>query len=122
MRISDWSSDVCSSDLLFTRRPRNPAEKPPVMLHRVIGDDDGFTRLGVEADRRAFLGRHGSAARPAGMEGEALSGTLGWTLDPVCAVRLRIELPPHGRRELAFVTIAAASHQSTLDIAERDRK
>src|SRR3546814_4881390 len=34
--------------LLFTRRPRNPAEKPPVMLHRVIGDDDGFTRLGVE--------------------------------------------------------------------------
>src|SRR3546814_8689330 len=25
--------------LLFTRRPRNPAEKPPVMLHRVIGDD-----------------------------------------------------------------------------------
>src|SRR3546814_15228906 len=89
------------------------------MLHRVIGDDDGFTRLGVEADRRAFLGRHGSAARPAGMEGEALSGTLGWTLDPVCAVRLRIELPPHGRRELAFVTIAAASHQSTLDIAER---
>src|SRR3546814_20287671 len=53
------------------------------------------------------------------MEGEALSGTLGWTLDPVCAVRLRIELPPHGRRELAFVTIAAASHQSTLAIAER---
>ncbi|AGH51992.1 carbohydrate binding protein (plasmid) [Sphingomonas sp. MM-1] len=105
--------------LLFTRRPRNPAEKPPVMLHRAIGDDEGFTHLGVEADRRAFLGRHGSATRPAGMDGEAFSGTLGWTLDPVCAVRLRIELPPHGRRELAFLTIAAASHQSALDIAER---
>ena len=105
--------------LLFTRRPRNPAEKPPVMLHRAIGDDDGFTLLGVEADRRAFLGRHGSATRPAGMEGDTLSGTLGWTLDPVCAVRLKIELPPYGRRELAFVTIAAASRQSALDIAER---
>src|SRR3546814_13709803 len=89
------------------------------MLHRVIGDDDGFTRLGVEADRRAFLGRHGSAARPAGMEGEALSGTLGWTLDPVCAVRLRIELPPHGRRELAFVTIAAASQTGRASCGAR---
>src|SRR3546814_19814931 len=86
------------------------------MLHRVIGDDDGFTRLGVEADRRAFLGRHGSAARPAGMEGEALSGMLVWTLDPVCAVRLSIELPPSGRRELYFVIIPAATPQSPLAI------
>src|SRR3546814_1168719 len=25
MRISDWSSDVCSSDLIFTSRPAGPA-------------------------------------------------------------------------------------------------
>lgn len=105
--------------LLFTRRARNPAEKPPVMLHRVIGDDDGFTSFGMEADRRAFLGRHGTIVRPAAMNEEALGGTLGWTLDPACSIRLRVEIPPHGRRELAFVTIAAASRQSALDIAER---
>src|SRR3546814_6910175 len=37
-----------------------------------------------------------------------------WSSD-VCSSAL----PPLGRRELAFVTISAASHQSTLDIAER---
>src|SRR3546814_1896091 len=26
MRISDWSSDVCSSDLLYVRRERGPCE------------------------------------------------------------------------------------------------
>ncbi|MDE8652867.1 GH36-type glycosyl hydrolase domain-containing protein [Novosphingobium album (ex Liu et al. 2023)] len=108
-----------SDGLLFTRRPRNPAERPPVMLSRVIGDDDGLTLLGLEGDRRVFLGRHGQVAHPAAMNEERLAGTLGWTLDPVCAIRVAVELPPLGRRELAFLTIAAGSRQSALDIADR---
>ena len=105
--------------LLFTRRPRNPDERPPAMLCRVIGDDAELTLLGLEADRRAFLGRHGKVSHPASLNDDRLRGSLGWTLDPICAIRVAVEVPPHGRRELALVTIAAGSRQSALDIAER---
>ena len=105
--------------LLFTRRPRNSSERPPVLLSRVLGDDEGITLLGLEADRRSFLGRHGRVSHAAAMTQERLAGGLGWTLDPICAIRVKIVLPPRGRRELAFVTIAAGSRQSALDIAER---
>ena len=105
--------------LLFTRRPRGPEERPPVLLHRLIADDEGIVWRGAEADRAAFLGRHGHADRPAAMRNMDLSNSAGWTLDPVMALRGEIELPPHGRREIAFVTIAAGSRESALEIADR---
>jgi len=105
--------------LLFTRRPRVPEERPPVLLHRLIADDDGIIWRGAEADREEFLGRHGHAGRPAAMGHKDLGNSAGWTLDPVMALRGEIELPPHGRREIAFVTIAAGSRESALEIADR---
>ena len=105
--------------LLFTRRPRSSAERPPVLLTRVIGDEDGVTLLGLEADRSAFIGRYGCPRRPALLTGELPGGPLGWTLDPICAIRMTVELPPRARREFAFVTIAAGSRQSALELAER---
>src|SRR3546814_3404903 len=40
MRISDWSSDVCSSDLVLSRMEREQLQRPtyPIRLHR---QDDG---------------------------------------------------------------------------------
>ena len=105
--------------LLFTRRPRGPEERPPVLLHRLIADDEGIVWRGAEADRAAFLGRHGHADRPAAMQDRDLGDSAGWTLDPIMALRGEIELPPHGRREIAFVTIAAGSRESALEIADR---
>src|SRR3546814_14545232 len=42
MRISDWSSDVCSSDLTYGRGP-----VPPIASHRIRGSrlDDGTIML-----------------------------------------------------------------------------
>ena len=105
--------------LLFMRRPRNPDERPPVMLHRIVANDAGLDIAGFETDRRAFLGRYGHAARPAALLKEGLPGGLGWTLDPVMALQANLELEPYSRRELAFVTIAAGSRESALEIAER---
>ena len=96
--------------LLFTRRGRRPEERHPVILHRMVCDDDSARVIGFETDRRTFLGRYGSADRPAALcGGEGLSGTTGWTLDPVCALQAEVTLAPHGHAELAFVTIAAES-------------
>ena len=105
--------------LLFSRRARDPREKPPVLLHRAIADEPGLDVRGVETDRAAFLGRHGPAAAPAALRGEVLAGGLGWTLDPVIGLQAEIEIPPFGRREIAFLTIAAGARETVHEISER---
>lgn len=105
--------------LLFTRRPRDRDERPPVVLHRVVADGAGVSVTGFETDRRAFLGRYGRVDRPAALLQEGLPGGLGWTLDPVMALQVGIELKPYERCEFAFVTIAAGSPESAVELAER---
>ena len=104
--------------LLFARRPRRPLDHPPVVLHRVIGTDERVRCCGFEADREAFLGRGGDVRRPRGVV-EGLSGTTGFTLDPVMSLQVRVTLEPYERCELAFVTFASGSRESVLEVAER---
>jgi cyclic beta-1,2-glucan synthetase len=104
--------------LLFTRRPRRPGDRPPVLFHSVLCEGPGVAPAGFETDRRAFLGRHGDSARPPGATG-TLSGATGWTLDPVMALRARVSLAPRARAQVAFITIAAGSRESAIEIAER---
>src|SRR3546814_12003109 len=47
MRISDWSSDVCSSDLERYRTPREPREVTFVNPHPVKGVDLAFEIVGL---------------------------------------------------------------------------
>src|SRR3546814_7885936 len=51
MRISDWSSDVCSSDLLKLVRQRGRGRQ-----HRHLGRDRGFARGDLVAERAQHLG------------------------------------------------------------------
>ena len=103
--------------LLFTRRPREPGDSSPVLLHYIVSDDRPIT-TGFETDRRLFLGRNGSVRRPHGVV-EGLTGTTGWTLDPVMALQLGLDLAPQEQRQVAFLTIAAGSRASVLETAER---
>src|SRR3546814_16157641 len=51
MRISDWSSDVCSSDLLDLPHRRGPAVKTPLrVLDRHIGRGKRRARVGLVLD------------------------------------------------------------------------
>src|SRR3546814_8895231 len=74
MRISDWSSDVCSSDLCAARRQRGkifgmPSDDPPILSNRRIALDPFYyrvqqgliaNRLGKKVDRSGLhrLHRH----------------------------------------------------------------
>src|SRR3546814_4584714 len=74
MRISDWSSDVCSSDLHFNRAAGEPEGHPPERtgarpLKQLFGRGDEETLvadLGVEIVEKARIGacprghRHGA--------------------------------------------------------------
>jgi cyclic beta-1,2-glucan synthetase len=101
--------------LLFTRNPRNPKEKPPVLLHRVLFDDPRISFTGFDTDRRTALGRHGKAPGHAHQP----AGTTGWTFDPVFALEVAVELGPHETVTLAFMTMASGARSSVLDLAER---
>src|SRR3546814_1433981 len=54
MRISDWSSDVCSSDL--ARDPRlEPANVRVVVLQRVVGEADAAAAIRFDQRGRGAL-------------------------------------------------------------------
>ncbi|WP_157672210.1 GH36-type glycosyl hydrolase domain-containing protein [Chelatococcus sp. GW1] len=104
--------------LVFKRRPRRPADRPPVLIHSLLPGDAAVTPAGFETDRRRFLGRHGDPERPPGAI-DLLDGTAGWTLDPVMALRARVVLAPGARAQVDFVTVAAGSLGTALEIVER---
>src|SRR3546814_21130191 len=53
MRISDWSSDVCSSDLsTHTKSARNCQEKSSVEVHSCGRDKDRHGDVGQRRERR----------------------------------------------------------------------
>jgi len=113
-------SELVSSlnGLFFVRRPRGTAEHPPTLLHRVIFDDGDPVPTFYETDRAAFLDRNSGLRHPRGAT-QPLRGTTGWTLDPIMAIQLDLKLEPMETRQFAFVTIAAGSRASALELAGR---
>lgn len=104
--------------LLFTRRPRGPRETPPSMVQFAIDENGPIEKLGYEMDRRAFIARGRSLRDPAGAS-QPLSGSAGWTLDPISALQCEIALKPGEQRVICIVTAVAASPSAALEIAAR---
>src|SRR3546814_19336989 len=65
MRISDWSSDVCSSDLPDVVAPEIPCQRPGQALDRRLGHRiGGHAALFEHPDYRAEIDDHAAAERP----------------------------------------------------------
>ena len=106
-------SPSCSSRPSTTSRARvccsagvrRSAEESEAWAFHVLAIDG---RLGGavewETDRARFIGRGRSPARPAALDGRALSGTTGAVLDPVAAVRERVRLAPGAFVRVTFST------------------
>jgi cyclic beta-1,2-glucan synthetase len=114
---SEWMPAL--GGLLFSRRPREPEERPPALLHRLVADAPGIALMGFEADRRTFLGRGRDPRNPEGRVVSDPETSTGFTLDPVASLCVRVEFEPGQTQRLAFTTLAAGSPKSALETAER---
>lgn len=104
--------------LIFTRRPREPGAQPPVLVHKLTCGDRNISVRAFETDRRRFLGRNASERAPEGLR-TGLTGSSGWTLDPVMALQVRVTLQPLETRELVFLTVAGGSRRAALETARQ---
>lgn len=104
--------------LLFTRRPRRPEMKPPVLLHKLVSGDPSITVTAYESDRARFIGRLGDQRNPAALA-NGLTNTTGWTLDPVMSLQTQVKLQPGETKRFSFATIAGESRGDVLETAER---
>ena len=90
------------------RNKRRHDEPDMRVAHVVAGAPGAAPDAGAETDRRRFVGRGRTLATAAAFDpGATLSGTDGFTLDPVLALRRTVRVPPGKETSVVFWTIAA---------------
>ncbi len=109
-----------SSAILCTRRARSQEEKPPWLLHLMVGQGGEQGEISCETDRFRFVGRGGTLANPAAMQGiTPLSNTVGSMLDPIIALRRTVSLPPHETAIIDLVLGVTESREAALAHVEK---
>ena len=103
--------------LIFTRRPRRPETRPPVLLHKFVTADPDIEVTSWETDRHRFLGRNSSEKSPEGLR-TGLSETSGWTLDAIMSLQTRVRLKPMETKELVFLAVAGTSIDEARNVAK----
>ncbi len=68
------------------------------------------------ADRREFLGRNGTISSPAALERAGLSGAIGATIDPCCALQVSVNIGPGETRDIVMLLGAAESEDAVRKI------
>lgn len=106
--------------LLFERRTREPEAEAPVMGEWLMRPSGVVAPDALETDRAVFLGRGGSAARPAALEkGMSLSGALGYSLDPIAALQKTLHIEPGASAQLVFLRAAGKDREAVLNTMAR---
>jgi cyclic beta-1,2-glucan synthetase len=112
-----------SQCLLFHRRLRSGDEKPVYVAHFFTSNFENIEFSGFETDRKYFLGRGGSDRYPGVFtvknEASVLTGRMGATLDPICALQAELTLAAYETAQIAFVTVVAASRKDALQLVYR---
>ena len=108
------------SALLATRRPRSHDEPQIWAAHVVVVEGETVGGVQYETDRARFLGRGRGIRTPMSViDGRPLSNTVGAVLDPIVSLRRRVRLAPGATARVTFSTIAAASREEALTLADK---
>jgi cyclic beta-1,2-glucan synthetase len=103
--------------LLFQRRKRSANETPVVLAHALVIEAGRKVTGEHETDRARFVGRSQTAHDPLALQDAKhhLSGTTGGTLDPIFSLAQEIDLKPHVKTRVTFLTLAASSRSDALE-------
>jgi cyclic beta-1,2-glucan synthetase len=113
--------DARSGVILATRRRRTGEEPEVWAAHLAVVEGETVGKTQIETDRAKFLGRGRNVHAPIAMDGRALSGSVGTVLDPIFALRRRVRVHPGETVRVSFWTVAAASREGVLDLADKHR-
>lgn len=80
---------------------RNPYNNE--FVHRVVFAEMSEPERTLTCDRKEFIGRNGTTARPAALRRTRLSGAVGAGLDPCIALQTVLELGPGEQRDIVIL-------------------
>jgi cyclic beta-1,2-glucan synthetase len=105
--ISDDKSTI------FASRRKRDKNDPDIAFGHFVSGGSGFGReVEAETDRRAFIGRGRSITNAAAFDpGAKLSGSHGFVLDPVAAIRRRVRVPARKKVSLTFWSVVGANRE-----------
>ncbi len=106
--------------ILATRRQRSSGDPLIWAAHLAVVEGEAFGDGQFETDRSRFLGRGQTIRSAAAMtEGWPLSNTSGPVLDPIFSLRRRVTIARGATVRIAFWTLAAASRDDVIDLADK---
>jgi cyclic beta-1,2-glucan synthetase len=106
--------------LLATRRPRARGEAQVWAAHFAVVEGEITADPQYESDRARFIGQRPSIAAAAVIvDGQALSNTVGSVLDPIFALKYRVNIAPGKVARVAFWTLVASSRAELLDLVDK---
>ena len=108
--------------ILATRRKRSPSEPDIWAAHLSVADSESVGAPEFETDRARFLGRGRGVSAPLAMlDARPLSNSIGSVLDPIFALRRRVNVAPGATVRVTFWTMAAKSRADLLDCIDKHR-
>ena len=108
--------------ILCSRRPRDPRDTPPWLMHLLVVREGESLGVSYETDRARFIGRRRDTTCPAALDGGAvLSGTDGSVLDPIVAIRHRIRLAPEATAQIDLVVGVGSNREHCLQLVDKYR-
>jgi cyclic beta-1,2-glucan synthetase len=111
---------VSKSALLSNRRKRSSHDKETWGIHVVVTDGKILSDIQYETDREKFVGRgHTLDNSVALFNKKNLSNTSGASLDPILSLRVKVQIPPKSKVQVAFTTGLATSREEALELADR---
>ena len=106
--------------LLATRRRRSDADPKIWAAHLAIAEGQSVGDVQYETDRARFLGRgHTNRAPDSIAEGWPLSNTAGAVLDPIFAIRRRLQIPRGQTVTVTFWTMVAETREEILSLIDK---
>ncbi len=111
--VSSWDAE---SQALLARNAYHPDYGS-----RVAFASASLAVASYTADRTEFLGRTGSATRPAALRRQSLARRVGAGLDPCAALQVRLELEPNQEAEVTFLLGQTADAARARNLVRRYR-